>query len=100
MVNLLGNLPGKTESAGGVFGIGDAEVEQMLFFQFRQEIGAGPAPGLAVDISDKKNFQAISVLRRLVLIINLTFTVRKIDPVQILACKSNLSAPSPPSGFP
>jgi hypothetical protein len=51
-----GNLGRDAGAAGGVFAIGDDEVERVLLAQFRQKNFDGSASGFAHDVADEKHF--------------------------------------------
>ena len=53
-----GDLGRDAVAAGGVFAVGDDEIERVLFAQFRQEDFDRVASGLADDVADEEKFHA------------------------------------------
>src|SRR5688572_15216567 len=51
---ILGDLRGNTETCGGIFNVGDAEIDAMLLDQTMQLVLDKPSPGFCEDVADKQ----------------------------------------------
>ncbi len=56
--NFLGNLGRDAVAAGGVFAVGNDEIELVLFAEFGEKLFDRVASGLAYDVADEEQFHA------------------------------------------